>query len=139
MVYRLIYYTCIGDKDLKIAISFLSYRYLVCNEYDYGKLYQIIYYIHSTKNLKAVISIENIGRLIIFVDASYMVHMNMRSDTVAAMTFGIGVFLSDSKMQKLNTKSSTDKEIVAVSDFLPKVIYMHLFSCYFYFSKIQFQ
>ena len=30
-------------------------------------------------------------------------------------------------MQKLSMKSSTDAEIVAVSDMLPKVIYMHLF------------
>ena len=87
----------------------------------------MVHYIHSTKDLKTVIGIEDISKLITFVDASYAVHMNMRSHTGAAMTFGIGVFSSDSKMQKLNTKSSTDAEIVAVSDFLPKIIFMHLF------------
>jgi len=117
LVYRLIYCTCRGQKDLQIAISFLSKRHLVCNEHDYGKL----------RYLKAVISISDIERLITFVDVSYAVHMNMRSHMGVAMIFGISVFSSDSKMQKLNTKSSTDAEIMAVSNFLPKVIYMHLF------------
>ena len=126
-MYRLIYCTCRGHKDLQTAISFLSKRHLVCNEYDCRKLYWIIHYIHSMKNLKAVIGIEDIDRLITFMDASYIVYMNMRSHTGAGMTFRIGVFSSDSKMQKLNTKSSTNVEIVVVSDFLSKIIYMYLF------------
>ena len=51
----------------------------------------------------------------------------MRSHAGGVIKFGIGVFALESKMQKLNTKSSTDAEIVAGSDILPKVIYMHLF------------
>ena len=108
---RLICCTCRGRKDIQPAISFLSKRYLVCNEHDYGKLRRVVHYVHSTKDLKAVIGIKDISTLITFVDASYAVHMNMRSHTGAAMTFGIGVFSSDSKMQKLNTKSSTDAEM----------------------------
>jgi len=127
LVYRLIYTAIRGRRDLQTVISFLSKRHLECNEHDYAKLRRLIHYIHATKNIECIIGIKNIGLLTTFVDASYAVHMNMRSHSGGAMTFGIGVFSSDSKMQKLNTKSSTDAEIVAVSDFLPKVIFMHLF------------
>ena len=51
----------------------------------------------------------------------------MRSHTGAAISFGIGVFGSESKMQKLNTKSSTEAELVAVSDVIPKVLFIQLF------------
>ena len=45
-----------------------------------------------------------------------------------------------SKIQKLNTKSSADSEIIGVSDYLPDVIYMHLFieaQCYHFEENIQ--
>jgi len=57
-----------------------------------------VYYIHGTKDLEMVIRIEDIDRLITFIDASYAVHPNMRSHTGAAITFGISIFRSKSKM-----------------------------------------
>ena len=40
---------------------------------------------------------------------------------------GWAVLLTMCKTQKLNTKSSTEGEIVGVSDYLPNVIFAHMF------------
>ena len=54
-----------------------------------------------------------------YVDASFAVHQNMRSHTGAVVTFGVGAALSMSTKQKINTKSSTEAELVGVDDSLP--------------------
>ena len=65
-----------------------------------------------------------------WVDASYAVHSDMKSHTGACMSMGRGVFNVKSSKQKLNTKSSTESELVGASDYLPWVIWMTLFMKY---------
>jgi hypothetical protein len=47
-----------------------------------------------------------------WVDASLAVHPDMKSHTGAAMSMGKGSVYSSSTRQKLNTKSSTEAELV---------------------------
>ena len=51
----------------------------------------------------------------------------MRSHTGAVMTFGRGAALSMSTKQKINTKSSTEAELVGVDDALPLNIWCKYF------------
>ena len=127
LVYKLLYCSCRGRKDLQVAISFLTQRVESCNEGDYNKFRRLMHYVHTTMDEIVTIGIEDVGLMRTFVDASYAVHDNMRSHTGGAITFGIGVFCSASEKQKLNTKSSTEAELVGVSEFLPKVLYVELF------------
>ena len=53
-----------------------------------------------------------------FIDVAYGVHMDMKSHTGGAMTFGTGVISSKSLKQKLNVKSSTEGEVVGMSDYV---------------------
>ena len=53
---------------------------------------------HAALDLEALIGTENTGKLVTLIDASYTVHMNMRSYYGAEMTFGISVFSSMSKI-----------------------------------------
>ena len=59
-----------------------------------------------------------------WVDASYAIHDNMRSHTGGMMSFGIGALHTKSTKQKLNTKSSTEAELVGVSEYLPYHIWL---------------
>ena len=54
-----------------------------------------------------------------WVDASYAPHQDMRSHTGGCSSFGNGVVMSRSSKQKLNSKSSTEAEVIGVSDILP--------------------
>lgn len=59
------------------------------------------------------------GKLRTWVDALYVVHTDMKSHTGGIMSLGIGGLVPKSGKQKLNTKSSTEAELVGASDYLP--------------------
>lgn len=58
-----------------------------------------------------------------FVDAAHMVHWDCKGQTGATMTMGKGAILSYSWKQKLNTKSSTETELVGVDDAISNILW----------------
>ena len=62
-----------------------------------------------------------------FVDAAYAVHSNMRIHTGGAMSMGTGILHGKSSKQKINVKSSTEAELVGVSEYLPYNIWLMMF------------
>ena len=57
-----------------------------------------------------------------WVDATYATHADMKSQTGAYMTLGLGAIISMCTKQKLNTRSSTEAEVVAVDDALGNIM-----------------
>jgi hypothetical protein len=51
----------------------------------------------------------------------------MRSHTGAVMSMGKGAVFATSTKQKLNTKSSTEAEIVSVNDAMPQLLWTRYF------------
>ena len=51
----------------------------------------------------------------------------MRGHTCGGLTMGTGFPVSTSTKQKLNTRSSTETEIVGVDDLMPAVLWSRLF------------
>ena len=49
-------------------------------------------------------------------DASFAVHQDMKSHTGITMSMGKGSVISASRKQKMNTRSSTEAELVAADD-----------------------
>ena len=62
-----------------------------------------------------------------WVDASFAVHQDMRSHTGGTMSLGKGSIYSASVRQKLNTKSSTEAELVGVDDMMSMVLWTRQF------------
>jgi hypothetical protein len=56
-----------------------------------------------------------------------MVHPNMRRHTGGGLTMGHGFPIVVSTKQKLNTKSSTESELVGVDNMMPIIFW----TCYF--------
>ena len=50
------------------------------------------------------------------MDASFAVHPDAKSHSGFTMTMGSGAICSGSRKQKINTRSSTEAELVAVDD-----------------------
>ncbi|KAI2493969.1 Reverse transcriptase (RNA-dependent DNA polymerase) [Fragilaria crotonensis] len=67
------------------------------------------------------------GKIRTWVDASYAVHPDMKSHTGGLLSFGTGGLVCKSGKQKLNTKSSTEAELVGASDYLPNLMWVHNF------------
>lgn len=68
-----------------------------------------------------MIGCDNLQDLYTWVNAAYAVHPNMRSHTGGLMSMGYGSIHTRSAKQKLNTKSSTESEVVRLSDYLPSI------------------
>jgi hypothetical protein len=62
-----------------------------------------------------------------WVDASYAVHPDMRSHTGGTMSLGKGSAISSSTRQKLNTRSSTEAELVGVNDIMSMILWTRNF------------
>ena len=80
-------------------------------------------YINGSKDLGIILRAENPLKLHAYIDASYGVHEDGKSHSALALTLGQGSILAKSSKQKLVTKSSTEAELVAESDFASEAIY----------------
>ena len=65
---------------------------------------------------------NNMVYLQTWIDASYATHRDMRGHTGGVISMGKGMVIHGCSKQKINTKSSTESEIVGVSNFLPYTI-----------------
>ena len=113
--------------DIDPAISFLCTRVKSPTREDWYKLKRVMQWVNQTIDDIRVIGANDLSELFTWVDAAYAVHENMRSHTGGAMSFGWGLLHYLSAKQKLNTKSSTEAEIVGVSDYLPYTIWLRMF------------
>jgi hypothetical protein len=84
-------------------------------------------YLRGDIDRPLILGADNEGMLMWYVNALFAVHPNMRGHTSGGMTMGRGFPISVSTMQKLNTKSSTESELVGVDDMMPII----LWTCYF--------
>ena len=96
-------------------------------EDDWAKLQRVLQYLRGTIDLVLTLGVDDITKAKSWVDVSYGVHSDCKSHTGGAMSWGWGVLLSKCQKQKLNTKSSTEGEIVGVSDYLPNIIWARMF------------
>jgi hypothetical protein len=75
-------------------------------------------YLRGDRDRPLILSCDNEGVLMWYVDASFAVHPNMRGHTGGCLTMGCGFHILVSTKQKLNTKSSTESELVGVDDMM---------------------
>jgi hypothetical protein len=108
-----------GRPDIQTAIAFLCTRVQQPTRHDHNKLSRVIKYLRKTKDLILRLSADNLNIIKWWIDASYGVHHDMRSHTGGVMSTGNGAAYSTSKKQKLNTKSSTEAELIGIDDVLP--------------------
>ena len=72
-------------------------------------------------------SAENLRAIRWYVDVSFAVHPDFKSHTGAVMTMGQGGMQPMSRKQKLNSRSSTEAELIGVDDVMTQVLWTKLF------------
>ena len=65
---------------------------------------------------------DSLNILNLFIDSAYQVHEDCKGHTGEALTLGQGAVISKSSGQKMNTKNSSETELVGVDDLLPMVL-----------------
>ena len=113
--------------DILPAVAFLSTRVSKPTKQDWNKLIRMMKFLKSTKHDVLTLAMDDITVIKWHLDASFAVHDNMRSHTGAVMSLGKGAIQSVSCKQKINTRSSTEAELVSFDDVLAKIMWTKLF------------
>jgi len=105
--------------DIETTISYLMTRVSKSSEKNWEKLRRCLGFLKGSIDDKRIIGVDSLRDLHVWIDASHVVHENMRGHTGGTMSMGRGTIHSKSSRQKLNTKSTTESEVVGVSEYLP--------------------
>ncbi len=84
-------------------------------------------YLNGTKHLVVTIVIDHLNIVKWNIDVAFAVHPDYKSHTGATCSLGKGSVINISKKQKVNTKSSTEAELVGVDDAIVMVLWTQLF------------
>lgn len=127
IVAKLLYVSKRARPDISTAIAFLCTRVTKSTTQDWEKLKRLLGYLKGTIHLKRTIGTNGLDTMRTYVDGSYAVHMDMKGHTGGLISLGKGIVHSKSTKQKLNTKSSTETELVGASDYIPWTLWSKRF------------
>ena len=105
--------------DTETTVSYLMTRVSKGNEKDWDKLGRCLGFMKGSIDDERIIGADSLRNLHVWIDASHAVHANMRGHTGGTMSMGLVTLHNKSSKQKLNTKSTTESEVVGVSEYLP--------------------
>jgi len=86
-----------------------------------------VHYLRESKELFLTLETDDGIAIKWWIDASFAVHKDMRSHTGGTMSLGKGSIYSLSRKQRINTKSSTEAELVGVDDGMAHVVWTRNF------------
>ena len=134
MVAKALFVSARARVDLQPTVAVLSTRTKEPTNDDWLKLIKFMKYLTATKELTRRIDtngdLPSLSILKWMIDASFAVHPDMRSHTGGVGFIGDnnrGAIQTLSRKQKLNTKSSTEAELVGVDDMSVMVLWTQLF------------
>jgi hypothetical protein len=113
--------------DIDQAIAFLSSRVKEANEGDWKKLMRVLGFLKGTIDDVLTLEADDTNTLTWYIDVAFAVHGDMKSHTGAVFTMGKGAIISSSTKQKVNSRYSTESELIGVDDKIAKVLWMKRF------------
>jgi hypothetical protein len=123
MVAQLLFMSMRARQDIQTAVAFLTTRVKCPDADDWGKLKQVLKYLNGTKYLRLNLSVDDLGLLKWYVDASHNVHWDCRGHGGAMFTLGKGATSCYSRKVKLGTRSSTEMELVMMDMYMPEMLW----------------
>jgi len=128
IVAKLLYMSKRARPDILTTVSFLSTR--VCNPTveDMKKLARVLQYLNGTKELCLFLT-TNKKEMVInsYIDSAYGNHDNGMGHTGTVISLGGGAVFCKSSKQKLVARSSTEAELIGLSDGAPQVLWTRNF------------
>jgi hypothetical protein len=114
-------------NDIQPTVAFLTTRVGIPDEDDWNKLKRVLRYLRCTIHLLLILRANSLTIVKWWVDASFATHGDCRGHTGATMSMGRGSISSMSKKQKINTRSSTEAELVGADDAMPQIMWTKYF------------
>ena len=115
--------------EVLTAIAFLTTRVQCSDQDDLGKLKRVIGYLYGCPDRGICLTIGDDGvKVVSHIDAAYGVHTESgKSHTGCTVSLGLGPIYVKSAKQKIVTKSSTEAELVGLSDTASQAMYIRNF------------
>ena len=113
--------------DIHPAIATLCTQVKAPTVEDWNKLLHLLAFLQLTVTDPLILSAKNLQVIKYFVDAAFAVHPDFKSHTGGIMTYGKGAAITVSRKQKLNTRSSTEAELVGADDMSTLILWTKLF------------
>ncbi len=120
---KMLYVSKHARLDVSMAIAFLTTRVRAPDVNNWRKLSHLMEYLRMDRLRPLILSANGSGVLMRNVDASFAVHPNMCSHTGGGLTMDRGFPIVSSTKQKLNTRSSTESELVGVDDMMSIIVW----------------
>jgi hypothetical protein len=127
LVAKTLYATKRARPDTCTAIAFLTTRVREPDKDDWKTLVHMMRYIRGSRKMPLILSANDRYILKWWVDASFAVHPNLRGHSGGGLSLGRGFSVVGSTKQKLNTRSSTEAELVGADDFMPAICWTRYF------------
>ena len=127
IVAKLIYVGTRARGDILPTLGYLCSRVSRPTDNDERKLKRLLTYLKRTINKQLILGADSLNTFSTWVDASFAPHTDKRSHTGGVISFGRGGLICKSQKQKINTKSSTEAELVGASDYLPHTVFVKNF------------
>jgi hypothetical protein len=131
-----IFHTCVtkglflakqGRPDIMPGIAYLSTKVRNPSRNNGDKLTNLLRFLKNTKNDTLWLSMEDNCIVKWYLETSFAVHKDMKSHTGSVLTLGEGVLQAISTIQRTNTRSSTEAELISFDDIVSKVLWTRLF------------
>lgn len=128
-VAKLLYLAKRVRPECLTAVAFLATRVAVCDIDDLAKLRRLLGYVRLTRDRGIVLRIGDEMVVRAYIDAAYGVHQDSgKSHTGCSIVLGeAGPLFAKSGKQKIVTKSSTEAELVGLSDTASQAIHLRNF------------
>jgi len=123
IVAKLLFVSRRSRLDIILAEAFLCTRVSVPTVQDKAKLKRLLRYLNTTKKEFLILGAKSLTKVGGYADVSYAVHVDKKSHTGGCISLGRGTLMNRSEKQKLNTKSTTESEVVGCSDMTPDSIW----------------
>jgi Reverse transcriptase (RNA-dependent DNA polymerase)/Zinc knuckle len=129
VVAQLLYLAKRVRPECLTAVAYLATRVTKCDSYDVEKLHRLVRYIRGTADLGLVLRPGVRGIVVrLYVNASYGVHRDGKSHTGSCVVIGdVGAVHCRSTKQGIVAKSSTEAELIGLSDSANQGLHMRNF------------
>lgn len=128
-VAKILYLAKKSRPDLLLTVSYLATRVSKCTKDDLAKLLRLVRYLRETRERGLLFRPGEKGITVsTYIDAAYGVHHDLKSHTGSCVVIGdIGAVHCRSSKQQIVTKSSTEAELVALSDCANQALFIRNF------------
>lgn len=114
--------------EILTAVGFLTTRVQApAQQDDWTKLDRVLKYLNGSQYMGIILSPDRDLSLLVYVDASYGVHWDAKSHTGMSLSLGKGPIFAKSSKQRLVSKSSTEAELIGLSDCATQAIWTRNF------------